>query len=307
MTMYLATANAIKASLAITLAKNSIHQQVIKDCFDAVDKALPSFSLSTISPQQHETNADSDIPQTSASLIPDGWAVFRDEKMTKPKQFCRRFRRSGHCKYGDACFYSETHSSVEVNNVASEHCRAEIFNIASDVGQNSDDESVFLGDSTVDTFDRIQATAPPRDREDCDMVENALSDGDDPKMVLELAEDAEIKPESLECPQLCDLIVNADGTRSAATANVNETVTNGRWARLSKKALIQTRQIKSMTCLMKMQLQDMKPKLDELSQFGGGGLDAGGKPVALQRDSKRPRDIIPEAWNLHTPQQKQQI
>jgi len=175
MTTSLATANAIKAALAITLVKHNAHQHVIRDCFDAVDNAIPSYFLMT---QQHETSADSKVPQVSTSTTQDSWADFRGETMPKPKQFCRRFRRSGRCKYGDACYYSDTHSHVEVNNVRCEQSRTEFFNIASGVGSNSDEESDIMIDSTVDTGTDLNQSDVARDTMHlrdmvCDFAEEA--------------------------------------------------------------------------------------------------------------------------------------
>ena len=51
-------------------------------------------------------------------------------------------------------------------------------------------------------------------------------------------------------------------------------------------------------------MSDLKSQLNQVSQYGGG-VDAAGNSVRYRASSKRPRHIIPSAWDNFTDAQKQ--
>ena len=54
------------------------------------------------------------------------------------------------------------------------------------------------------------------------------------------------------------------------------------------------------------ELRDLRKELEAASLYGGG-VDASGNPVAYKSSSRRPRDQLPQFWDLATPKQKQII
>ena len=54
------------------------------------------------------------------------------------------------------------------------------------------------------------------------------------------------------------------------------------------------------------ELRDLRKELEAAALYGGG-FDASGNPVAYKSSSRRPRDQLPQFWDLATPRQKQII
>ena len=137
MTTTLVTANSIKASLAATLVANNVHTQLILQCFDAVDRAIPCHLLHPVTTPNYESSGGSEDCQMDKSRNQCGSVVPRGVESRIPKKVCRRFLRSGHCKYGSACFYAASHTVREDTFVSDRRGSIEVFNIASDAPSDS--------------------------------------------------------------------------------------------------------------------------------------------------------------------------